>query len=138
MRLILDTNILISALMVRGTPPDMLYDAWRLGRFELVSCDYQLEEINQVSRRPAIRERLKPSEAGKMVNDIRRLAILFDHLPQIDISPDPDDNFLLALAGMSAADFIVTGDKSDLLGLQRYHGARIVTARYMAGVLGYD
>lgn len=138
MRLILDTNILISALMVRGTPPDLLYDAWRLGRFELVSCEQQLAEINSVSRRPALKERLKPSEAGRMVNDIRRLAALFEELPHVDVSPDPDDNFLLALAAVSASDFIVTGDKSDLLVLQRYHGARIVTARYMAGVLGYD
>lgn len=138
MRLILDTNILISALMVRDTPPDMIYDAWRLGRFELASCELQLQEINLVSRRPALEKRLKPVEAGKMVNDIRRLALLFDQLPQVDISPDPNDNFLLALAGVSASDFIVTGDKNDLLDLQRYQGTRIVTARYMAGVLGYE
>ncbi|WML90199.1 PIN domain-containing protein [Thiothrix lacustris] len=76
MRLILDTNILLSALMVRGTPPDYLYEAWRQGRFELASTERQLEELNRVSRRPFFQDRLKPSEIGRMVNDIRCLAII--------------------------------------------------------------
>lgn len=45
MRLVLDTNILLSALMVRGTPPDYLYNAWRQGRFELASTEVQLDEL---------------------------------------------------------------------------------------------
>jgi len=39
MRLVLDTNILLSALMVRGTPPDRLYEDWRHGRFQLASAE---------------------------------------------------------------------------------------------------
>jgi len=52
MRVVLDTNILLSALITRGTPPDQLYEEWRHGRFDLAPAERQLEELNRVSRRP--------------------------------------------------------------------------------------
>lgn len=121
--------------MVRGTPPDALYEFWRSGQFSLISCEQQLDEIKEVTRRPALRERLIPSEVGRMVNDIRRLALLFDDLPSVDVSPDPDDNFLLALASVASANYVVTGDKNDLLALKSYRGTSIVTARHMVELL---
>lgn len=136
MRVVLDTNILLSALIVRGTPPDQLYLAWRAGRFDLVSTERQLDELNQVSRRPFFRARMRPAEAGRMVNDVRRLAVMCDSLPAVDASPDPDDNYLLAVAIVAGAHYIVTGDKSDLLALKRYRGTSIVTARTMVELLG--
>ena len=44
-RLVLDTNVLLSALLTRGTTPDLLYQAWRKGVFDLVSSAAQIEEI---------------------------------------------------------------------------------------------
>jgi predicted nucleic acid-binding protein len=52
-------------------------------------------------------------------------------LPQVDLSPDPWDNFLLALAEAGGADFLVTGDKTGLLALGRHATASIVTVRDM-------
>ena len=52
-----------------------------------------------------------------------------DKLPVVDASPDPDDNYLLALAVAGRADFLVTGDKRDLLGLAIYRGTKILTVR---------
>jgi putative PIN family toxin of toxin-antitoxin system len=132
MRVILDTNILLSALMGRGTPPDRLYEHWKDGRFVLASCERQLEELNRVTRRPFFRERIKPSEAGRLVNDLRRLALMGDPLPVVRRSPDADDDWLLALAEKIQADYLVTGDKSDLLPLDHHGTTRIVTARQLA------
>jgi hypothetical protein len=70
-----------------------------------------------------------------MVNDIRRLAMLFDPLPKVERSRDPADDWLLALAEASGAEFLATGDKSDLLALGRHAGTRIVTARYLVDEL---
>ena len=67
--------------------------------------------------------------AGRLVNDLRALAITLDKLPAADASPDPDDNYLLALAAAGSADFLVTGDKRHLLALGVYQGAKIVTVR---------
>lgn len=135
MRVVLDTNILLSALISRGTPPDRLYEAWKEGRFELATCERQLEEVNRVSRRPFFRERIRASEAGRMVNDIRRLARLCDPLPAVVRSPDPDDDWLLAVAEKAGAEFLATGDKSDLLALGRHGATRIVTARHLIDIL---
>ena len=135
MRVLLDTNVLLSALLVRGTPPDRLYEAWRQGRFDLVSCKRQLEELNRVSRRPVLRERLRPAEAGRLVNEIRRLAILCEPGKMASISPDPDDDFLLAVAEAAHADYLVTGDKTDLLSLRRHAATRILTARQLVELL---
>ncbi len=47
----------------------------------------------------------------------------------MEVSPDPYDNYLLAMAAAGAADYLVTGDKRDLLALERHGGTRIVTVR---------
>lgn len=135
MRLVLDTNILLSALMVRGTPPDRLYEEWRHGGFQLASAEQQLDELRRVSHRPFFQERLTASEIGRMVNDIRRLATMCDPLPDVSASPDPNDDFLLAIAQAADADYLVTGDKSDLLALGSHGRTRIVSARAMVQLL---
>jgi putative PIN family toxin of toxin-antitoxin system len=129
LRVVLDTNVLLAALLTRGTTPDKLYEAWREGRFQLASCERQLEEINRVSRRPFFRERLAAGAVGRMVNDIRALALMCDPLPKVAASPDPEDDFLLATAQSAGAEFLVTGDKSGLLALKKHGATAILTAK---------
>jgi uncharacterized protein len=135
MRVVLDTNILLSALITRGTPPDQLYEAWRHGRFDLAFAEQQLEELNRVSRRPFFLERLKPSEVGRMVNDIRRLAVICDPLPSVRLSHDPADDFLLAVSQVASADYLVTGDKNGLLNLKSHGCTQITAARELVQLL---
>lgn len=134
---ILDTNILISALIVPGGAPDYLYQCWRMGRFRLISSEHQLEEFRRVTRYPRLQKYIRPAAAGTMLNEIRALAQLTGPLPKIDICSDPADNFLLAMAEVSQADYLVTGDGRHLLTLKRHGATRIVTARRAADVLGY-
>jgi uncharacterized protein len=135
-RVILDTNVLVSALMTRGTPPDQLYQEWRQGRIALVSCEAQLEELRRVLARPFFQERVRRSEAGSMVNSIRRLALMCSFLPALEVSADPDDDYLLALAQVSGADYLVTGDKGHLLALGSHGSTKIVAARELTDRLG--
>ena len=136
MRVVLDTNILLSALMVRGTPPDSLYEEWRHGRFHLASTERQIDEFRKVARRPFFVTRLKASEVGRMINDIRRLAIMCEALPAVSRSSDPNDDYLLALCQAASADYLVTGDKSHLLALERHEGTRILSAKSLVDLLG--
>ena len=129
MRLVLDTNILLSGLMSSTGPPVLLYARWQHGDFTLISCEAQLEELRDVSRREHIRARIQATEVGRMVNSIRALAAMVAKLPFVDASPDPYDNYLLSLAMAGQADLLVTGDKRDLLDLRRHAGTAIVTAR---------
>lgn len=129
MRLVADTNILISALLGANSLPAHLVALWRAGRFDLLTASEQVDELRRVTRYPKVRDRLSPALAGRLVNDLRALAITLNDLPEVDASPDPDDNYLLALATAGSADFLVTGDKRDLLRIGVYGGARIVTVR---------
>ncbi|MCK0505364.1 putative toxin-antitoxin system toxin component, PIN family [Aromatoleum anaerobium] len=134
MRVVLDTNILIAALITKDTPPDRAYQSWRAGEFTLLSCDQQLEEIRRVTRREGVRFRIRPMEAGRMVNDLRKLAMMLEKLPVVEVSPDPYDNYLVAMAMAGDADYLVTGDKRDLLALECHGRTRIVPVRTFIGL----
>ena len=129
MRLVIDTNILISALLAATSLPAHLLVLWREGRFDLLTSIEQLDELMRVTRYPKIRERLAPALAGRLINELRDLAIPLKNLPIVTVSADPYDNYLLAMASAGAADFLVTGDKRDLLNLKLYEGTRILTVR---------
>lgn len=127
--MVIDTNILISALLAPNSLPAELVVLWRSGRFDLLTTEEQLDEIRRVTRYPKIRERLAPAIAGRLVRDLRALAITLTGLPVVEMSADRDDDYLLALAAAGAADFLVTGDKRDLLGIGVYAGTKIITVR---------
>jgi len=136
MRVVLDTNILCSALITPGGPADRLYLAWRDGTFMLVSSEEQLEEFRRVTRYPKVRRYIEPAVAGSMCNELRHLAVLVTKLPAVEVSRDPADNFLLAMAQLGEVDFLVTGDKRDLLSLRAFRRTKIVTASRMLEQLG--
>lgn len=127
MRLVLDTNIFVSALLLQHSAPTELVELWMAGRFELISAEAQIEEIARVTRYPKLRARLRPALAGRLVNQLRTRATLVVKLPTVDVSPDPFDNYLLAMAQAGTANLLISGDKRDLLALATHHGTRIVT-----------
>jgi len=135
MRVVIDTGILIAALITKDTPPDRIYQAWRKRRFELVTSEWQLGEFRRVSRYPKLRKYLQPIEAGNLINGLRHLALLLDDLPDVDLSKDPDDNPLLAMAIAGEADYLVSGDKRDVLALKKVDKTRIITARRFLTIL---
>lgn len=120
MRLVVDTNILISALLGGSSLPAHLVTLWRERRFDLLTSAEQVDEMMRVTRYPKIHERLSPTLAGRLINDLRDLAIMLRALSVVTVSPDPDDNFLLAMAHAGAAAFLITGGRRDLLGLRVY------------------
>jgi putative PIN family toxin of toxin-antitoxin system len=102
--------------------------------FTLLTCAEQLDELRATLRKPAVAERIKPHRAGRLLNQLKDLAEIIGPLPRVERSPDPADDFVLALPEAGKADYLVTGDKSGLLALGRHHGARIVSAREFAGL----
>ncbi|HVJ00159.1 MAG TPA: putative toxin-antitoxin system toxin component, PIN family [Sphingomonas sp.] len=112
MRIILDTNVLVAALISRHGAPDTIYRAWRAGRFELITSSAQLDEFRRISRYPKLRAILRPHLIGTMVNNLNR-ALIIEKLPALPDNMDlgdPGDAFLLAMAAASGADYLVTGD----------------------------
>lgn len=129
MRVVLDTNILVGALITKGTPPDAPYQAWLRGEFELVTSTAQQAEIARVLVRPRLQRYLDPEEAAAIVENIDARALVLDAPPDVDLSPDSKDNPILAAAIAGKADLIVSGDKKHMLALGAVEGIPIVTAR---------
>lgn len=138
MRVVLDTGILIAALITAGTLPDAIYRAWRRKRFTLITSEWQLEEFRRVSRYPKLQRYLQPSAAGELINSLRKQAVVLKKLPELDVSPDPHDNPLLAMAVAGEADYLVTGDKRDVLSLGKVGSIPIISARQFLRILDID
>jgi putative PIN family toxin of toxin-antitoxin system len=127
-RLVLDTNVVISALLWRGTPYRLLEAIRRQDGWQLSSSSALLEELADVVNRPALAKRL--ATIGKTASEI-----FADYLEAIElVEPaevprvvrDPDDDHVLACALAASADLIVSGDP-DLLVLTAYERIPIVT-----------
>ena len=136
MRVVLDTNVLIGALITSGTPPDALYRAWLRGEFDLVTSAAQIAEIADVASRPRLGKFINPDEAADILDYIGLRAIVLDDPPGVHFSPDPGDNPILAAAIAGNADLIVSGDKKHMLALAEIEGIPIVTAREALARLG--
>lgn len=136
MRVILDTNVVLSALIRVDSKPYKVVQAWFDGGFELASSAAQMEEYSRVSRYPRVRQTIGPLEAGWLVNRIRESALMIERLAKVDVSMDPGDNFLLGMAQAVDADFLVTGDKAGLLALSRHLRTRIISVTDFAAELG--
>ena len=135
-RVVLDTNVLIAALITKGTPPDRLYQAWLRGEIELITSVAQIAELAAVLARPRLQKYLDADEAAAIIENIDTRAVIFDDLPSVDLSPDPKDNPILAAAIAGNADLIVSGDKTHLLELGAAVGIPIVSAREALNRLG--
>ena len=113
MSVILDTNVLLAALISPKGPPDKIYRAWRSAVFDLVTSSAQLDELRRVSRYPKLKHVLPAHRVGTMVNNIQRAIVLGDlsPLPQnLDLN-DANDAYLIAMALAGEADYLVTGDR---------------------------
>ena len=135
MLVVLDTNVLLSALRADRSPPAAILDAWRAGRFLLVTSLEQIEEFKRAAGYPKLRPYLPRRAVGRVVNELRSAELVLERLRRAGDSPDPGDDYLLAMAAASDADVLVTGDKA-LLSLKRIGATSIVSPRRFATMLG--
>ena len=96
MRVVLDSNILLSALINPHGVPAQLIVAWREQRYALVTSIEQLVELGEVARRPVLRARIIPARVGRFIRDLHHFAEVLRRLPRVDRSIAWADNFLLA------------------------------------------
>lgn len=124
MRLVLDTNVVLSALLWRGTPYRLLQAARASDRIRLFTSAVLLEELAEVLNRPSPAKRLTliGRTARQVLTDYVEVAELVAPAatPPI-VAADADDDHVVAAAVAAQADLIVSGDRH-LLALGR-HGA---------------
>lgn len=82
MRILLDTNVLVAALITKNTPPDLLYRAWVRGDFELVTSREQLDELERVLTYEKLRRFVSRDEAQLLLETMDTRAHLVTDLPR--------------------------------------------------------
>jgi putative PIN family toxin of toxin-antitoxin system len=110
-RAVLDPNILIAALLSRSGAPGQIVARWLAGDFELVVSEWLLAELGRALAYPKLRARICPEEADEFVSLLAHAAILApDSSTPAGRSADPDDDYLIALAGTTQS-LLVSGDR---------------------------
>ena len=125
LRVVLDTNVLLSGIAYPASVPGKILAAWRHGSVEVLLSAYILAELRRVLPRLAHRHGLSGPEVEDLVDALSIQAELLEPAPNTDPDlRDPDDAPVLGtlLQGLKTADasYLITGDK-DLLALsERY------------------
>ena len=124
MKVILDTNIIISSFATRGLCHSVFEIC--LDRFEIVISSTLIEEI-----RKALKEKLKLPEVfiTEVLDYLSENATLLEIKKSLSgVCRDPEDDHIISLADSSGAKYLITGDE-DLLIMKKYGGTHIVTPR---------
>ena len=130
MRLVLDTNTALSALIWQGVPGKII-DVAMAGKIQLISSVPLLAELEGVLQRPKFQQAIL--QRGVMIQDLFDgyaalvSCVAYTELV-VPVCRDADDDQVLAAAISGAADLIVSGD-DDLLALSSFRGIEIVSAR---------
>ena len=111
-RAVLDTNVLVSALISPGGASARLLLEMRSGAFELIVSRLLIVELHEVLRRHKFRRYVSEAEADAYVELIRIEGVLrADPAPSPEpLGADPDDEYLIDLARDANVDALVTGD----------------------------
>jgi uncharacterized protein len=130
MRVVVDTNTLISALLWQGSPYKLFLSLRADNGIELFTSPVLLAELADVLTRPHLNARLlKINQSPEnLLADIARAFVVIRPTPLTQpVCRDPDDDEVLACALTARANFIVSGD-TDLLVLKTYEGIDILNA----------
>ena len=131
MRIVLDTNVVLSALLWRGTPHHLLATIGQRSSIQLYSSTALLEELADVLTRPSATKRLAliGRSAREVLADFVEAIELVEpaSVPRVVVG-DVDDDQVIAAAIAARADLIVSGDRKHLLPLGSHQGIDIVDA----------
>jgi putative PIN family toxin of toxin-antitoxin system len=125
MRVVLDTNVLLSALAFPGSKPDQVLQRIRQGEVTLFLSAFILAELERILRD---KFRFTTRQTDERVAVIRRMATLVEPTERIAlVVAKDDDNRILECAVAARADYLVTGDKEHLLPLRSIGVTQILT-----------
>ena len=132
LKVVLDTNVFVSSLLVHAGQPAQVLDAWRSRRYLLITCPSIVAEIRATVAYPRIRKKyaIADEDLEQLVHLLEQDALLVPGQATVagTVPPDPADGCVLACAIEAQADLIVSGDHH-LLNLEACQGIPIVTVR---------
>ena len=125
LRIVLDTNVLLSGIAYPASVPGKILAAWRHGSINVLLSPYILDELRRVLPRLAHRHGLTSAEIEDLVDVLSIQAEVIEPLPGVepdlrDVDDQPVLGTLLAALKTSGADYLITGDKDLLAIAERY------------------
>ncbi len=123
LRVIIDTNLWISFLLTRKYK--VIDDLLEKGEITLVFSQELISEFLEVVSRPKLKKFFSKTDLELLLNIISESAEFILVTSAVHVCRDKKDNFLLALARDSSADYLITGDK-DLLVIKQFEQTKIV------------
>jgi putative PIN family toxin of toxin-antitoxin system len=135
MRMVLDTNVVASALLWDG-PPRLLLRAGLNEDIVLLSSAPILAELTDILSRAKFEKKIAASllSVDQLVDLYTDLVSLVRPTAVQRLAPDPDDDVVIGTAIAAKAEFLVTGDKA-LLSVAEYEGGRIISVREALDVM---
>ena len=125
MRVVIDTNVLISATFWTGKPKQLLNKV-RHGEVTFLTSEILLDELKEVLVREDKPFKLSEEEAERVVTEMRDLAEIVQTHSRVTVCQDEKDNRVLECAIDGGAECIITGDRH-LLELESFQGVKIMT-----------
>lgn len=129
MRVVLDANVIVSALISTQGAPRRILDLWQAEAFELVISGPILAEIERVLRYPRIAQlhKLPDAELREFLDLLRDESLVVAPQTQLHLSSDETDNRYIECAVAGNAGYLVTGDKKHLIAIGAYEGIPVVS-----------
>lgn len=134
MRVVLDTNVLISRLLVAGSAPAKAFDL-AITQHEVVCSTATMEELADVLSRRRFDRYVSVSDRVQFMRRLLQVLTMIEVITQIDECRDPKDDKFLALALDAGVDCIVSGDR-DLLAMSPWREIKIVAPADFLGISG--
>ncbi len=141
MRIVFDTNVIVSAVLSKKSKPGRILEMVIQGKFLLVMSPYIWDETKRVFQYPRIVKELKqrdisPGEIKAFLSILKDLSLTVPGNVAVEaVKDDPLDNPIVACAVEGEADFIVSGDHH-LTDLEAYRHIKIVNPETFLRIIG--
>lgn len=136
MRVVLDTNVIISGLIRPENSPGLILDHWQQRSFIAALSQDSHRELNSVMTRPEVERyfRRSPEWIDRFTRDLREFAVYVTPAPVNVVPTDPPDNLIVGTAIAAECNYLVSGNRH-ILELGSYQGVQMITPHQFLLVL---
>jgi hypothetical protein len=140
MKVVLDANVFVSALLTQRGNAKQILDYWQGNKFELLTSPAILDEWGRVLRYPHLVQIHRKSEADiqRLLKLVGKQATLIEPTEKLMAANDESDNRYIECAITGGADYLVTGDKKHLLPIGEYGGVKFVAPATFLAIMQFN
>lgn len=108
---VLDTNVLASGAVSTYNPPGQILNAWRLGKFELITSGHIIDELCRTFQKPYFQNHVSSNDIAAFIELLQNEAIITPITTRVSrVATHPEDDLIIAAAISAKTDYLVTGD----------------------------